>query len=259
MKLSPLQSKILKFTANHESELRRLITEIEVFAPDILWMKWFEIFDDIVDVPRAWWIREEVWIPVHLAESVLQHSLNVKQAADSLILGTPEMVENHKRFPIMWLVHDMPEKKRILPDITPHDGFTQQQKDTLEKYAVLLIEQTLGSCEQVDSLKEYIKQETKDAQLMHLLDKLDAGIKALDYERLWYSEEVAAFHPYTQEKISWNSYISDIYNIMLEREYMSISPHLQYFILLWMWGKYDDWRRKMNGIAQRNENKKTSP
>ena len=255
MGVEAVRSRILEFKSDQEIELSLLISEIETFAPEILWMQGYEIYDWISEVKRAWWIREKVGIPLHLAESVLEHSMNVKNAADSVILWTPEIVIVPANFPIMWKVHDMPEWHRILPDITPHCPYNSAQKAVLEKYAVLYIEVVLKKAWELETklLREYIEQKTPDSKIMHIIDKIDAWIKALDYEKIWFKKQVADFHPYTKEKIAHNPYFSRIYEIMLEREFKTIPSHLQYFMLLEMAWNYDKWRKRMTEVEKQNQ------
>jgi len=120
------RAKVLEFHSSQENELRLVIDEVESFAPEVLWMQGYKIYDGISEVKRAWWIREQVWIPYHIAETVLEHCLNVKNAAQCVVLWTPQIIEVLEYFPIMWKVHDMPEWHGILPDITPHCPYTKE-------------------------------------------------------------------------------------------------------------------------------------
>lgn len=241
------RSRVLQLVSSPESELRLLMHEIENFAPEILWMKGFQIYDWISSVKRAWWIRKEVGIPDIFAESVLEHCMNVKNAAEAVIKWIPKLIIDHARFPIMWKVHDMPEWHGILPDITPHCNYTKEQMQILERYAVLYIEQVLWEKwkEIVSLLNEYIEQKTPDSKNLFYIDKIDAWIKALDYEKLWYKKQVWVFHPYTLDKISESKYFTKIYEIMLEREFPNIPTHFKYFMLLELAWDYDKWREKI--------------
>ena len=249
-KLDDTRAKVLQFNTNQEIELRKIMHEVESFAPEILWMKWFQIYDGISEVKRAWWIRPEVGIPSIYAETVLEHCMNVKNAADALIIGSPDLIENKQDFPTMWKVHDMPEGHGILPDITPHCKYTKEQQAILEKYALLYIEHTLWEKwkRETQLLREYIEQETPDSINMFYLDKIDAWIKWLDYEKLWFKKQVSAFHPYTIDKISKSEYFTKIYEILLEREFSNLPAHFLYFMLLEMSGNYDEWRYRIKSI-----------
>jgi len=246
-------AEIIDFPIDSDIQLKELMSEIETFAPEILWKHWYNIYDGISEVKRAGWIRKQVGIPHIYAETVLEHSLNLKTAAEAVITWTPEIITDTSSFPTMWKVHDMPESFQVLPDITPHDTYTKHQKQILEKYAVLFIETVLWDQGQkeVSLLREYIDQETVDAKNMHILDKIDAWIKALDYEKLGFKKEVSLFHPYTQEKISHHKYFTKIYEIMLEREFSHLPAHFQYFMLLEFAWDYDRWRKEMNVLKNK--------
>ena len=248
-----LRENVLAHPKASDGELRKLMNEIETFAPEILGMKGFSMLDTLSEVKRAWWIREEVGIPLHLAESVLAHSENTRIAADCVIEWTPEKIEIHSTFPRMMKLHDLPEYHNILPDITPHDNYTNEQKQLLERYAVLEIERILWNSwiEDVALIQEYIDWKTPNAKNWFILDKLDAWVKAFAYENMWFAKWVAIFHPYTREKISHESYFLNIYDILLEREFLTIDPHLQYFTLLRNWGDYNNFKSKMTEIVNK--------
>ncbi|MDD2871035.1 MAG: HD domain-containing protein [Candidatus Gracilibacteria bacterium] len=248
------RNRVLEFRTDQESELRILMHQIEDFAPEILGMKGYQIYDGVSEVKRAGWIRPQVGIPSIYAESVLEHCMNVKNGADALIIGTPNLVQVPQNFPIMGKVHDMPEGHGVLPDITPHCKYTNEQREILEKYAVLYIEYVLGQKGNIETqlLREYIEQKTPDSKTMFYLDKIDAGVKALDYEKLGFKKQVSIFHPYTIDKISESDYFTKIYSILLEREFKYLPSHFQYFMLLEMAGNYDEWRYRIKQLENNN-------
>lgn len=254
MRSHELRARVLDFPQSSDNELRRVMNEIENFAPEILGMKGFSMFDSLSEVKRAGWIREEVGIPLHLAESVMSHSDNTKTAAECLIEWSPEKVDKPTTLPRMMKLHDLPEYHRILPDITPHDDYTQEQKDLLERYAVLEMERILWEewKEDIDLIREYIEWKTPNAKQGKKLDKLDAWVKALAYENMGYWERVVFFHPYTRDKISHDTHFLGIYDILLEREYRGIDPHLQYFTLLRNGWNYDDFRLRMKEVNDKS-------
>jgi len=250
MSLLSSRDRVLGFTTDQESELQLLMLEIETFAPEVLWMQGFQIYDWISEVKRAGWLRPEVWIPYIFAESVLEHSMNVKNAAEAVIKGTPEMIEVPENFPLMWKVHDMPEWHGILPDITPLCNYTKAQKDVLEKYAILYLEQVLWEKwkKETQLLREFVEQKTHDSKIMFYLDKIDTWVKWLDYEKLGYKKQISPFHQNALKYISESAYFTNIYNILLEREFKNMPAHFQYFMLLEMAGDYDKWRYAMSSI-----------
>lgn len=205
-----------------DEKIEELIEETESILPDVLWKKWFEIFDSLSDIPRAWWVRPQVWVPVHIAESVMEHSLNMKRACTCVVKWTPEKVENHERFPKLWKRHDILEYHKVLLDITPHCWYTDEQKALLERYVFLLLCKILKEdwVEVLSIIKEYMEQTSPNSKLCHLLDKLDAWIKAFEYEKLWYN--VAEFFPYALEKVKWDKYLTIVYEVLLEREFTEL-------------------------------------
>ena len=209
------------------------------------WHQWFQIFDELQKKPRAWWVRKEVWIPLLICESVMEHSLNVERACKSVIAWNFLNIDNIERFPDMWKYHDVLEYD--MPDITPHCWISNGEKLKLELGVLSNIEIILWDewKNTVDLIKEYLNQETNDSKLLTLLDKMDAWVKALEYETLWFTKWVAQFHPYVLEKLYDNEKLKNIYNILLEREFSNLNYHFQYFTLLQLWWDYEKFRDKM--------------
>ena len=209
------------------------------------WNMWFDIFNELSKKPRAWWIREEVWIPLILCESVLEHSLNVERACKSLIIWNTHKVDDDLLFSDMWKYHDVLEYD--MPDITPHCWISNDEKLKMELDVLYNVETILWkqwiNC--IDLIKEYLNQETYDSRLLTLLDKTDAWVKALEYEKFWFTKWVAQFHPYVLDKLSEDKMLKNIYSILLEREFSNLNYHFQYFTLLQLWWDYDEFRNKM--------------
>ena len=213
-----------------------------------LWHKWFQIFDELQKKPRAWWIRKEVWVPLNLCESVLEHSLNVERACNSLIIWNSHTIYNKETFPDMWKYHDILEYD--MPDITPHCWISNEEKlkmelEVLSNVEIILWDEWKNT---VDLIKEYLNQESDDSKLLTLLDKTDAWVKALEYEKLWFTKWVSQFHPYVLDKLSDDKKLKDIYSILLEREFSSLNYHFQYFTLLELWWDYEKFRNKMKNL-----------
>lgn len=88
------------------------------------------------------------------------------------------------------LVHDLAEA--IVGDITPLDGVSKEDKERMEAEAMDRIRQqffqaTPGASDMGDQLvslwSEYEKGQTKEAQFVKQLDKLEMLIQADEYER----------------------------------------------------------------------------
>lgn len=149
----------------------------------------------------------------------------------------------------MWKYHDILEYN--MPDITPHCWVSNEEKLKMEFKVLLNIENILGTewNEILNWVKEYLNQKSNDSKLLTLLDKTDAWVKALEYEKLWFKKWVAHFHPYVLEKLNDNNKLKDIYQILLEREFNNLNSHFQYFTLLQLGWDYESFRYKMKQLA----------
>lgn len=217
---------------------------------DNLGYQWFQIFDKLQKKPRAWWIREDVWIPLIHCESVLEHSFNVERWAEATVTWGFLKIDNKITFPIKWKVHDILECDML--DVTPHCWISDIEKlemelEVLYKLRILLWKEWKST---LDLVEEYVYQKTDDSKLLTLLDKMDAWVKALEYEKIWFKKWVAQFHPYVLDKLSENKKLKDIYNILLEREFTSLNYHFQYFTLLQLWWDYDVFRKTMINLLE---------
>ena len=76
---------------------------------------------------------------------------------------------------------------------------------------------------------EYEEQQTLESQIIMQLDKLDAAIQALEYEKMGY--DVTEFYPYTLSKIQ-DPVLIKILKLLLENPYPHINAYTQYFFLL---------------------------
>lgn len=219
-----------------------------IYIMNNLWNNWFQIFDELSKKPRAWWIRKEVWIPLILCESVLEHSLNVERACKALIIWDFQKIDNKISFSDMWKYHDILEYD--MPDITPHCWISNEEKLKMELNVLSNVKNILWNewNKTIDLIQEYLNQKTNDSKLLTLLDKTDAWIKALEYEKLWFKNRVKHFHPYVLEKLNENEKLKTIYQILLEREFSSLNFHFQYFTLLELSWDYDKFRNKMINI-----------
>lgn len=150
----------------------------------------------------------------------------------------------------MWRYHDILEYD--MPDITPHCGVSDEEKLKMELNVLSKIETILweGWTEILNWVKEYLEQKSTDSKILTLLDKTDAWIKALEYEKIWFKKWVSHFHPYVLEKLKNNEMLSNIYKILLEREFKSLNSHFQYFTLLQLAWDYELFRNKMKQLSE---------
>lgn len=217
---------------------------------DYLWYAWFKIYNELEQKPRAWWMREDVWIPLILCESVFEHCSNVKRWCIVTVEWRPEIIKIPARFIDAWKYHDILEYD--MPDITPHCWISDEEKKEME-YKVLERLRVILWPEWeyiIWLLEEYIEGKTPDSKLLNLLDKIDAWVKAFEYEKLWFRKQVAKFHPYILERLNQNPYLDNIYRILLEREFYNVNYHFQYFLLLSLAWDYDEFRNRMSELVK---------
>lgn len=176
--------------------------------------------------PRSGRIDERRGIPKEIAETVWQHSKKVAKAAE--IYGAHFSSLNHTRLKKIGKNHDMPERKE--EDYTPWQ-ISKEEKHTREKAVMLEIKKYGWQkwSEAFDLWMEYEHQQTPESILIMQLDKLDAAIQALEYEKMWYN--VSEFFDYTLWKLQDPTLIK-ILNILLEKKYPHINAYDQYFFLL---------------------------
>lgn len=174
---------------------------------------------------RTWWIKRN--IPQEIAETILQHSKKVAKAAS--IYG-----KNIKGIDINLLIkmgkyHDVAEYKEKdyipweIPDIEKHEREKAVMKELEEYFWIKWIEL-------FNIWMNYELWESKESKIVKQLDKLDAAIQAMEYEKLGHNQ-VTDFYNYTFNKLS-DPVLINIFNILLKREFLNIWIYEQYFILL---------------------------
>ncbi len=177
---------------------------------------WREVESRLRSKIRTGWIKRG--IPYEIAESVLEHSQKVRQAALAYASAHPEI--NGQYAGKMALIHDVGEA--VAPDFTPEAKISTLEKFDIEKNAWEQIVQNVGPLA-IDLMKlwlEFEAGESPESRLVKQLDKLDAGVQALRYEKLGY-HQVADFFPYSRRHLTDPLLIS-IFNILLEKK---ISAH----------------------------------
>lgn len=176
--------------------------------------------------PRAGRVDEKRWIPEEIAETVRQHSKKVAKAAAIYGRHFPHLDQTRLRK--MGKGHDLPERKE--EDYTPGQ-ISKQEKHKREKAVMVEIESAFGNkwSEALALWMEYEEQQTVESQLIMQLDKLDAAIQAIEYEKMGYN--VTEFYPYTLWKLH-DPVLIKILKILLEKKYPHINIYTQYFFLL---------------------------
>lgn len=198
----------------------------------LLWASYCKIVDSVLSFPRTGWIDRSV--PREVAETVSAHCAKVAIATSLYIdaQGTPDMKRNKWEIVLTGWLHDLPEWKA--PDYTPNDiknwKITLQGKRAAEFAAMRDFTQAY-----LDSLPEKLFQKLEDGsdtpenQLIHELDKLDAGVMALNYDARWYTVE--EFFPYTQKKLS-DPFLVEAFEWLLAREFPTLDYFYQYCTFL---------------------------
>jgi len=82
-----------------------------------------------------------------------------------------------------------------------------------------------------------------------LHDKIVAWVWALEYEKLWFWKQMANFHPRILGILEKDSYLKNIYKVLLEREFKHFDFFMQYYILLQLAWNYEKYREVMNNLS----------
>jgi putative hydrolases of HD superfamily len=165
------------------------------------------ILDLLRTKARQGWLNHGV--PRDRCETVRQHSVKVAAATRFYTTGRREYNAAHAV--TMAYVHDMAES--LIPDFTPFDPITKEEKYDLEEKAVMQLTATLGTRGVVLRCfwLEYAEGLSRESQLVHQLDKFDAAVQALEYEKQGYT--VQDFYPYTRERLH-NAHLLSVFDTL---------------------------------------------
>jgi len=173
---------------------------------------------------RTWW--EDRNIAKEIAETVRQHSKKVAKATGIYWKHFPNL--DLEKMILMAKYHDLAEYKE--KDYTPWE-ISEQEKHRREKIVILELQNYFWEkCNLLNIWMEFEKQETQEAKIVKQLDKLDAAIQAMEYEKLWY-DNVTNFYDYTLWKLS-DPILINILKILLKKQFNNINYYDQYFFLL---------------------------
>lgn len=180
-----------------------------------------EAFKILDSKPRTGWVLRG--IPPEEAESILSHTQKLEKAARLYpIFGTRL---NRERMVKMAPYHDIGEYKA--PDYTPHDKITPEQKHAEERQAIIDLiagDPTLAFI--LDLWEEYNAKATPEAKILSQLDKLDAIVQALEYEKQGYAVQDLIDHSIA--KIT-DPILSEILEKLLKRNHPERNYYDQYF------------------------------
>ncbi len=177
---------------------------------------------------RSGWLRRG--IPWQQAESVQSHTLKVR-AATGLYIDSANANNGSLRYDRQLAidiatVHDFPEL--IAPDYTPHDKISADDKHQIERAALLPFTLSSEGRRIFDMWMTYEVQDTPESRLVFQLDKLDAGVQAIEYLKKGFSVE--DFIPYTQKKLT-DPKLSAIFEKLVSRGWRE-NAYRTYFQLL---------------------------
>jgi putative hydrolases of HD superfamily len=142
------------------------------------------------DIKRTGWIR----VGIKNSESVADHCFSVSalamQMADKMKLNTEKCTR-------LALLHELAEIK--IGDLTPYDA-KYKEKAEMEKKAILKIIKETGTDFFKRHIDELDENKTKEAKLVHDMDKIEMCIQALDYEKKT-GKNLQEFYDYTKGKL----------------------------------------------------------
>lgn len=137
-------------------------------------------------VPRQGWINK---LGLKDPESVADHCYSMAVMAmvfsDLRKLDTGKIVK-------MTLLHDLAEA--VTGDLTPDDT-TRPEKEKMENKAMKRILSTLPKALKTEYAKlwaEYQQNHTREAMLLHQVDKLEMALQAKNYKKMGYAKKQMA-------------------------------------------------------------------
>ena len=177
--------------------------------------------------------RRQGWldrgIPVEIAETVWEHSVKLREAV-VCAQHNGQNKYNFIKLEDMALVHDLAEWLRSVPDFTPRSKESVDERFRVENAAFESLSKEDPAFHAVwDLWLEFERFQTPDIQFLKDLDRMDAVVQALVYEKQGYA--VSDFYTDALEKVL-DPTIRKVLTILLKREFPTINPYDQYFHLL---------------------------
>lgn len=203
------------------------------------------------DKIRTWWkirgISEEI------AETVLQHVNKIVKAAHFYGIQHPEL--DLQKMLDMARYHDTAEYKE--KDYIPQQygwEISPEEKHGREKAVMMELrdffwekgQKMFDIWMEFETGKTSEGKESPEAKIVKQLDKLDAAVQAMEYEKLWYTN-VVEFYPHAMENLT-DPTLKNILTILLKKEYPHINTYDQYFALLKCNGDEAIFKQKMENI-----------
>lgn len=142
---------------------------------------------ELKTVPRQGWINK---LGLKDPESVADHCYSM--AVMAMVFSDLKKLDTEKMIK-MTLLHDLAEA--ITGDLTPDDA-SKSKKETLENAAMKKILANLPKSLRIHYEKiwlEYQKNSTKEARLLHQIDKLEMALQADSYKKRFTKKQMAPF------------------------------------------------------------------
>ena len=220
---------------------------------------------ETLDKPRTGWTREGRKIPKELWETVGAHMVKVGIAGykipDGLLkwhlwrneVPSAELLQIYAdtntriRITRKGFFHDFQEWGKN-PDLTPGEA-TKEEQDRIEHEAMLEYARAYGDDFPLRMYESMREKNLENSMVFHL-DKMDAAVMALNYEREVPGCDVAEFFPYTFGKFSLPM-MREILQTLIDHKHDYPNDFLvQYDSLLFHGGNIDAWKREMDLRAQ---------
>ncbi len=146
---------------------------------------------ELKSLERTGWKERDIKNPESVADHTFSVAVLVMQMSDKMKLDTEKCMR-------MALLHEIAEAK--IGDITPQNP-KYKNKVKFEKEAIKKIIKETGNDFFVPVLEEYEKNLSKEANLVHDMDKIEMLIQALDYEKKHPDKNLQEFFDYVNGKL----------------------------------------------------------
>jgi len=129
-------------------------------------------------------------------ESVADHSYSVIFLA---MVMAERLQLNVEKCLKLAVVHDLAES--VTKDITPHDNVSDDEKLKLEEQAIKKIVDETGFTFIQELAEEYNENNTKEANLVRDMDKIEMIIQANDYMKKYPNKNLNEFYDYVKDRL----------------------------------------------------------
>jgi putative hydrolase of HD superfamily len=158
-------------------------------------IKFLEITGILKQTERTGWVEVGVYQPESVADHTFRTAFLCMLYADMEDLDPLKLLR-------MALIHDLPEA--ILGDLTPKQKNAKTKEN--EETAISHILRLLPKKQKENYLavwKEYQEGETREAQAVRQLEKIEMALQAKEYEKLGAPKSLERFIKSAQEVTTW--------------------------------------------------------